>query len=227
MKYKLLLFDADGTLLNYNKAEEYSLKSTLDFFNCKYDEKSYLNSYRQIDCEVWNDYQNNIITEKEIPFERLKIFFSEINVSQDPKEFYKKYLSFFSQSNFLQKNAETLISQLHKKYKLAIVTNGISNVQFPRIKNSLIGKYFNEIIVSEDAGYSKPDINFFDYAFNKTGHTDKSSVLIIGDSLESDIQGGINYNIDTCWYNPENTTPNIELDPTYIINNLLDLEKLL
>ena len=106
---------------------------------------------------------------------------------------------------------------------LYIVTNGVSKTQHSRIRLSAIKDYFKDIFVSEDVGYQKPLKEFFDYVFEKINLIDKSRVLIVGDSLTSDIQGGNNAGIDTCWYNPKGIENTKKVNCTYEINNLQDL----
>jgi len=115
--------------------------------------------------------------------------------------------------------------KLNSNVKLYLITNGLTIVQRPRIKNSTIGNYFEGIIISEEVGFAKPQKEIFDIAFDMMGNPNKDEVLIIGDSLSSDITGGINYGIDTCWYNPDLIEIDNDLNPTYEIQHLLNLIK--
>ena len=120
--------------------------------------------------------------------------------------------------------AEELCRQLTERgQRMAIITNGIKEVQFNRISRSSLYDSFECIIVSEDAGSQKPHEGIFDYAFDKLNHPDKSEVLIVGDSLTSDIQGGIRYGIDTCWYNPRKANPTA-IQPKYEIHSLMEYD---
>ncbi|MDQ0272124.1 YjjG family noncanonical pyrimidine nucleotidase [Cytobacillus purgationiresistens] len=110
--------------------------------------------------------------------------------------------------------------------RLAIITNGFTDVQTSRIASSPLSKTFEHIIISEEAGIQKPDKGIFDYAFSKLQITDKAKVLIVGDSLTSDIKGGINYGIDTCWFNPHLKVNNTEIKPKYEVHALTDLMKI-
>lgn len=107
------------------------------------------------------------------------------------------------------------------------MTNGLKDVQDNRIRKSIIGKYFENVVVSEEINISKPDPKIFEYALNSINYSDKSKVLIVGDSLTSDIQGGLNSGIDTCWFNPNNIINNTSIKPTYKITNLMDLKNIL
>ena len=116
---------------------------------------------------------------------------------------------------------------LFNKYKIVILTNGIREVQLSRIGNSPLNKYVNQVITSEETGYKKPDVRIFNYAFNKIGHANKKATIIVGDSLSSDIQGGINYGISACWYNSTGEKNRTGLSPDYEIKDLRELLKLL
>ena len=109
---------------------------------------------------------------------------------------------------------------------MLIVTNGIADVQRPRFDNSEIKRYFEDIIISDEIGTAKPATDFFDIAFKAMGEPDKKDVMIIGDSLTSDMAGGIKYGIYTCWYNPNNTQSTTNINITYEISELNELLKI-
>ena len=100
-------------------------------------------------------------------------------------------------------------------------------LQEKRIKQSPIAKYFNDIVISENVGVSKPNPGIFEYALNNMDNINKNEILMIGDSLSSDIKGGINFNIDTCWYNPNNLENNTDIIPTYVVSSLNELKNFL
>ena len=129
-------------------------------------------------------------------------------------------------ASFLYEDSIDLVESLHKDFRLSIVTNGLKDVQDNRIRKSIIAKYFDDIVVSEEVMVSKPDPKIFEHALNNINHTDKSNVLIVGDSLTSDIQGGINFGIDTCWFNPNKIVNKTAIKPTYEISNLMDLKNI-
>ncbi|MEH7462680.1 HAD-IA family hydrolase [Bacillus thuringiensis] len=132
-----------------------------------------------------------------------------------------------SNASSLYDESIDLIESLHKDYRLSIITNGLKDVQDNRIRKSTIAKYFEDIVVSEDVNVSKPDAKIFEHALNNLKHTDKGKVLMVGDSLTSDIQGGINFGSGTCWFNPNKIVNTLEFKPTYEISNLLELKNIL
>jgi YjjG family noncanonical pyrimidine nucleotidase len=196
-------------------------------FNLEYNEENDLKNYRLINKQIWNDYENGKIDSNNLRIERFKKLFENYEVNIDFNEFSNIYLSLLADGIFLIDGAEEVCRYLFAKYKIFILTNGIKDVQHSRINNSPLGKYIHGIITSEETGYKKPDVGIFDYAFNKIGHLDKGTALIIGDSLSSDIQGGINYKIDTCWYNSLNEENKSGLNPNYEIKDLRQLIELL
>lgn len=227
MKYKTILFDADGTLFDFDKAAVEALKSSFKKFNLEWTTNTFL-IYENVNKKIWNDFEKGLITTKEIKTERFKRFFDIIEVSNiDSIQFSKDYLEFLSQNNYLLDGAKDIIKWSSERFALAIVTNGLASVQNPRFKSSELRKYFKHIIISEEIGFAKPKKEIFDHTFDLLNNPSKESVIIIGDNLTSDIKGGEDYGIDTCWFNPANTVSNTGINPTYEISNLNEFKKIL
>jgi len=119
-----------------------------------------------------------------------------------------------------------MLETLGKSCTFILITNGISTVQRSRLKAADIGKYFREIIISEEIGFKKPEKGFFDAAMKKSGYPPHNEVLVVGDSLSSDIKGGADYGLDTCWYNPDSNENPTGIIPSYEISSLNDLYKI-
>ena len=227
MKYKTILFDADGTLYDFDKAAVEALKSSFKKYNLEWTENTFL-IYEEVNKKIWNDFEKGLITTKEIKRERFKRFFDIIEVTNiDSLKFSKDYLEFLSQNNYLLDGAEDIIKWSSQKFELAIVTNGLASVQNPRFKCSELRKYFSHIIISEEIGFAKPKKEIFDYTFELLNIPSKSSTIIIGDNLTSDIKGGVDYGIDTCWFNPAKLANTSGILPTYEVSNLNELKKIL
>ena len=224
MKYEVIIFDADETLFDFKKSERHALKNTMLEFNIEYDENHHLKIYKDINTAIWKELEYGLITQKQLKIERFKRFSDSLNTGFDEALFAKSYMKHLSFASFLYDDSIDLIESLHKDYRLTIITNGLKDVQDTRIRKSIIAKYFEDIVVSEEALVSKPNPKIFELALNNIKHTDKSKVLIVGDSLTSDIQGGINSGIDTCWFNPNRLMHKNEINPTYEISNLMDLK---
>ena len=227
MKYEVVLLDADGTLFDYDKAEANALEKTFNHFNLKYKEECELKNYRALNKQIWIAYENDEISLEDLRIERFRKLFQNNGEKIDLHEFSKIYLSLLAGGIYLISGAEEVCKYLFNKYKIVILTNGIREVQLSRIGNSPLNKYVNQVITSEETGYKKPDVRIFNYAFNKIGHANKKATIIVGDSLSSDIQGGINYGISACWYNSTGEKNRTGLSPDYEIKDLRELLKLL
>jgi len=227
MKYEVLLFDADETLFDFKKAEKYAFENSIQEFNIDYNENYHYKIYEEINKNIWLEFEKGLITQEKLKTERFKRLSKEINTPFDETDFSKAYIYHLSNASFLYNDSVELIKNLRKNYKLAIITNGLTDVQSKRIRQSIIAKYFDTIVISEEVKVSKPKPEIFEITLNKLNYKDKSKVLMIGDSLTSDIQGGINFGIDTCWINFENHKNSTLFKPTYEISNLMDLFKIL
>lgn len=224
MKYEVLLLDADGTLFDFDEAEKYALKNTYRFLSIPYDD-FHLKLYKEINEQAWKDFEKGKISLEDLKIGRFKKLFN--NQDMDYDQISMMYLNFLGEGNFEIEGAREVCMALCKKFRLVIVTNGTASVQEKRFKNSSIIQYMETMVISENTGYKKPEAAIFDYTLNKIGHKEKSSVLIVGDSLTSDIQGGINAGIDTCWYNSKGNPNVYQIIPTYEINHLQELLTLL
>jgi len=218
-EYKFIFIDADDTLFDYKAAEKYALTTSFDEIGITINEQI-IADYSQINKQLWLDYENNKITHEVLRLERFKRLFAKMNVNINESLFSNAYIKQLADSSFLNMHAEELCIYLHDKYQLAIITNGISVVQRKRLQNSQIKPYIDHLIISEDAKYSKPNIGIFQYAETITNFHDKNKMIIIGDSLSSDILGGINYGINTCWLNNESIVNTKPIKPTYVVNSL-------
>lgn len=227
MKYEIIIFDADDTLFDFRKSERDAFKNTMIEFNIEYNENYHLKIYSNINTTIWKEFEYGLITQKELKIERFKRLSDKLNINFDEVEFAKSYMKHLSFASFLYDDSTSLIESLHKNYRLSIITNGLTDVQNRRIRKSAIAKYFEDIVISEEVQVSKPDSKIFELALNNMKYTDKSKVLMVGDSLTSDIQGGINFGIDTCWFNPDKITNKTGMKPNYEISNLTDLKDIL
>ncbi|GGN90802.1 YjjG family noncanonical pyrimidine nucleotidase [Saccharibacillus kuerlensis] len=225
--YRYILFDADDTLLDFRRCEREALASSLSEADLNLDLADCLTQYTAINRALWLDFEQNKVTQAQLRSERFRRLFVELGIEGDSESFGAIYLRHFAAGSFLTPDALAICDALKPSYDLSIITNGVSDVQFSRISGSELKDHFDHIIVSDDAGFAKPAPEIFDYALRKIGCVDKSEVLIVGDSLSSDIRGGHNYGIDTCWYNPELLENGSGITPTYEIEKLTELLELL
>jgi len=226
VKIKAIFFDADGTLVNHKECEKQALNFLFDNIGISYKD-DYQDVFRPIDIMLWENesYNGTPVSRDDIPTYRFKLLFEKKNINYDnytkANEFFKVGLA---KSVALMENAVEIIDYLHNKgYIICVVTNGLIELQRPRLTNSKINKYISHIMVSEEVGAHKPNPLIFNTLLKKIC-LDHSEVIMVGDSLKNDIQGGKNANIKTVWYNPDHVKNKTGILPDYKINNLLELK---
>jgi 2-haloacid dehalogenase len=222
MKYKWLLFDADGTLFDYDKAEAAQLERTFRQM-AGWFEPEYVQVYRQINQQIWQEFEAGRISQAVLRVKRFELLFAALKVEADPAAFSARYLKNLGEGTDLIEGAEETVKALHGQVGLLVITNGLKEVQTARLARSGIGGYFAHVVISEEVGAAKPDKGIFDAAFDKMHGPRKDEVLIVGDGLSSDIRGGHDYGIDTCWFNPGRKPRDLDLPIRYEIARLSDL----
>lgn len=218
-----ILFDADNTLFDFDKAQEHALKTaisgTLQNYHMTYSDEI-LQKYAAINHDLWNKFELGSVTKDRLQIKRFEDLFNVLEVEEDAVRFNAQYMAALSEGTFLLDSAKELCETLSRSCKLALVTNGVSKTQHKRFENSEVKEYFVDIFVSEDTGFQKPKKEYFDYVLEHTGITDKERVLIVGDSLSSDIKGGNNAGIPSCWFNPHMLPNNSDAVCDYEVHKL-------
>lgn len=227
MKYDVILFDADETLFDFKKSEKEAFKNSMIEFKFDYDENYHLEIYKNINTAIWKEFEEGLITQEKLKIERFKRLSEKLKVKFDELAFAKAYMKHLSLGSFLYDESEDVLNSLYGKHRLAIITNGLTDVQNGRIKQSKVAHLFETITISEEVKVSKPNPKIFEITLNNLKHINKSKVLMVGDSLTSDIQGGINFGVDTCWYNPNKLLNSTSVKPTYEISSLFQLGEIL
>ncbi|WP_042357125.1 YjjG family noncanonical pyrimidine nucleotidase [Bacillus rubiinfantis] len=225
MKYETIIFDIDDTLYDFGKSEKMALKRTFAEFGLPTAAEQYRAVYKEISKPLWRELEQGHMTLAELGVERFRRLFEQQQVEIDACRFNEIYLENLGQESHLIPGAVELCRCL-RGFQLGVITNGFGSVQKARIAGSPLADCFSAVIVSEEAGCQKPDPGIFDYAFTKLAISNKSKVLMVGDSLTSDIQGGNLAGIDTCWFNPGHKKNTAGITPTYEISKLLDLLKI-
>lgn len=226
MKFDLILFDIDGTLLDFDLTEKNALIETCEEYNFPHTDEM-IKRYHDINIECWKKLEMGLIDKEKLAFIRFNTFFLEFNLAGNPLEFNNKYRKRLGEGAFLIKNAQEICNLLDGKVNLAVASNGGKDIQYNRLRKVDLEKYFKYLFISEEIGYNKPDINFFKYIFEKTKIDDPTKILIVGDSLSADIEGGNRANIKTCWYNSKEKKDENNIKKDYIIKDLLELEKII
>ena len=216
-KYRVILFDIDDTLLNFPRSEREALCEALMISGVELDDEM-INTYQKINYELWKALERKEITREELMTRRFDDFAKFYGFDVDSVKVANDYLDCLGQKVYFIDGARELLANLYGKVRLYIVTNGLARVQNSRYKLTGFDKIFDGMFISEEVGANKPDSAFFEYVAEHIEDFDKEKALLVGDSLSSDIAGGINFGIDTCWYSPVNSQT--KLNPTYVVDSL-------
>jgi YjjG family noncanonical pyrimidine nucleotidase len=219
MPYRWLLFDADDTLFDYQIAEEKSLQHAFELIHIPF-KKEIAETYRNINHDYWAQFEAGKIQLTDLRYRRFSDLFAHYALAADPVSFSEIYLDGLGLVADLNPDVLDIVTRLSTTHQMAIITNGITQVQYSRLSLSPIQTFFKHVFISEEIGISKPAAGFFDFVFQTIGNPPKEVVLVIGDSLSSDMTGGINYGLDTCWYNPRRIKNPNRLPITYEIQSI-------
>lgn len=222
MRYRRILFDADGTLFDFKKGESVAVCAALRSFGIEADD-ALVAEYSEINDSLWKMLERGEIEKNVLIYRRFEILAERHGFLFDAREMAKRYMEELSGMTYFLDEAQKLCERLCDKAELYIVTNGLEYVQKRRYAESGLSKYFKGIFISGELGYEKPSEKYFECVASRIGGFEKSGTLIVGDSLSSDIKGGINYGIDTCWYNPEGKSKPDGMDITHISQSHRDV----
>ena len=218
-----LLFDLDNTILDFDKAEANAITKALGKAGITVTDKM-RSRYNKINLAQWKLLEQGKMTREEIKIRRFKLLFQEFDIKVSPQEVAKHYQTYLGQGHYFIEGAQEVLEQLSKKYRIYVVTNGTLSVQRGRLESSGIKKYLQGVFISEEIGYNKPSIEYFEKCFEQIPGFKKENTVIIGDSLSSDIQGGINAGIQTIWFHrPQDQTKDPQPKPDYEIKSLKSL----
>ena len=220
--YTTLLFDVDDTLLDFKKTEKFAIRKTLESYGISVTEQI-IADYGKINEKLWEMYQRGEITKNRLVVKRFEELGEKYGISFDASDANNRYLENNANGFFEIPGAKDTLKNLKKRFKVYAVTNALLWVSERRLKGSGLYPLFEKVFNSDQIGASKPNKEFFDVVFNNIEEKDKSKILIIGDSLSSDILGGINAGIDTCWVNPEGKSTDLKI--TMEIKSVTELEK--
>lgn len=218
MKYQWVLFDADETLFSFNSY--LGLKAMLVRYGIDFSERDY-QDFQAINKPLWVAYQNNEITAQDIQTRRFAKLSAQTGV--EPLRLNQELMAEMALVSQPLDGVIEILNALYGKVKMGIITNGFTELQQKRLDNTQTSHFFDIVVISEQIGAAKPDRQVFDYAFALMDEFDRTKVLMVGDTLASDILGGNNSGIDTCWLNTFNLENDTNIKPTYEINAINQL----
>ena len=215
LRYDYLLFDADNTLFDFDRAEEKALLRTLEAFGYPVDGDTQA-LYRAVNRILWRRLDFGEIRREELVVERFAVFDRVMGGGKDPKALNRFYLDRLAEGDDLLPGAEELCRFLATRFTMALVTNGVAQAQRGRLSRSPLKELFPYVFISEEVGWQKPQREFFQAVSCAMDIRDPRRAVVIGDNLVSDIQGGLNAGFDAIWYNPSGLPNPTSIIPTWI-----------
>ncbi len=222
MKYQWILFDADETLFHFDAFK--GLRLMFSRFGVDFTEHDY-KQYQAVNVPLWVDYQNGDITALQLQNIRFENWAKQLKTST--QKLNSAFLVAMADICTLLPGATELIHSLSEKVNMGIITNGFTELQKIRLARTGLDSYFSPLIISEQVGVAKPHPDIFEHAFNKMGNPSREQVLMVGDNLHSDILGGLNAGIDTCWLNVHGKERPDEITPHFQVSSLSELKTIL
>lgn len=223
---EFLLLDLDDTILDFHKAERLAIAKTFRDFGVEPTEEV-LHRYHLINRSCWERLETGEWTREQVLVNRFDLLFGELGVAVDATACARAYEKNLSIGHYFLPGAQEAVEALSKKYRLFLVSNGTASVQKGRMTSADLYPYFEKVFVSQELGHNKPSIAYFEKAFAQIPDFDPQKALIVGDSLTSDILGGINAGIATCWVNPHHLPKRADIPADYEIEGIYQLEALL
>ena len=212
--YDIVLLDADMTIWDFEASEKLALKDTVEYVGAEMTEEVFA-FYHKVNSALWKAFDLKQVTKEELAYRRFAELLTFVEKEGDPLALNGYYQQRLGEHSIMLPGAEEMCQKLAERCTLYILTNGMHVAQVGRFEKSPIKKYIADMFISEDMGCQKPDKEYYDKVFAIIGLQDKSRAVMVGDSLTSDIQGGINGGVDTIWYNAKRKPHNPEIMPTY------------
>ena len=219
-KYQWILFDADETLFHFDAFA--GLKLLFSKYNIAFNQSDF-DHYQKVNKPLWVEYQNGTINAHTLQTQRFVEWGTKLAVN--PEQLNHDFLMTMADICEPLPGAKVLIDALVGKVNLGIITNGFTQLQQARLQKTGMDSAFSQVIISEQVGKAKPDKAIFEHAFERMGQPKKNQVLMVGDTLQSDILGGINAGVDTCWLNANGLENDGDIQPHYQVSSLTELHQ--
>ena len=226
MRYDTILFDADMTLWDFKASEKCALEDVTRSLGVELTE-AMAEHYHQVNDALWHQFDLKQVTREELKYRRYADYLAYLGVEGDPLEVNLRYERALGEYSIMLPGAEEMCRTLARHCTLYIITNGLHTAQTGRFDKSPIKPYIREMFISQDMGCQKPEREYFDKVFAAIGPVDKRRAVIVGDSLTSDIRGGLNAGLHTIWFNPHGKSLRPGISPEYTICQLSELSSLL
>lgn len=222
MKYDWILFDADETLFHFDAFK--GMQLMFERKGVLFTEQDFA-QYQEVNKPLWVDYQNGDITAAQLKHTRFAEWAEKLATTTT--ELNSAFLEAMADICTPLPGAKELLDALTGRAKLGIITNGFTELQAIRLQRTGMSEYFDHVIISEEVGVAKPDHGIFAYALDKMGNPAKNRVLMVGDNPHSDILGGLNFGIETCWLNATGASAVEGIEPHYHVRSLHELKDIL
>ena len=223
---EFLFLDLDDTILDFRKAERIALSKSIGAYGIEPTEEV-LARYHAINRWHWEQLELGLMTRDEVLVGRFGMLFAERKIDVDAASVARTYEKNLGIGHWFLPGAEEAVDALSKKYRLFLASNGTASVQQGRMTSANLYRFFEKVFVSQEIGHNKPSKAYFDGCFAQIPDFDPTRAMIVGDSLSSDIQGGINAGIKTCWVNPSHAAAKNGIQPDFEIEALHQLPALL
>ena len=219
-RFTTILWDVDGTLLDFSYSQRYALKKCFRTAGKEITEEQ-IERYDQINNSFWRRLELGEVTKEQLLPGRFLQLFEEFDIRGiDIALFLKEYQEALGSVFSFIDDSLTICKSLCGHVRQYVVTNGVSSTQRGKLKLSGLAETMDGVFISEEVGAPKPSKEFFDFCLGSVEEKDREKVLIVGDSLSSDIKGGVQAGIATCWYRPDGTGNSSQYRPDYEISDL-------
>lgn len=217
MGYRAVLFDIDETLFDFQAGNRIAVNQLMDELG--YFDPDRYDQYEAINLECWAALEQGLLTQRQLRLARFTRFFDRYPVPGDSRWAAERFVQLLGAQAIPLPHAEDVVRQIAEKLPVAVVTNGITDVQKNRLSRSPFGELATAVVISEEIGVSKPRPEIFHHALEKLGVRPREA-LMVGDGINSDIRGANNAGIDACWYNPTHKPLPEGVHAEYIISDI-------